>query len=102
MSLNAFLESILDKKREAEALGFRLDLIVLHVDFYDTLMKAMATEKAASGAFRLVQNQRDEERKDVYLYDVKVMWSGNRLPTRQVWFRYSSMGSSEPPQRKAV
>lgn len=102
MSLNAFLDSILDKKREAEARGFRLDLIVLHVDFYDTLMRAIATERAASSSFKLVQNPHEEERKDVYLYDVKVMWSGNRLPTRQVWFRYSSLGSSEPPQRKAV
>lgn len=102
MSLNNFLDGILDKKREAEAMGFRLDLIVLHRNFYETLMRAVATEKAASGAFKLVQHPKEEERKDVYLYDVKVMWSGNRLPVRQVWFRYSSMGQSTPPQQKAV
>ncbi len=100
MSLDNFLNGILDKKREAEALGFKLDLIVLHVDSYDMLMKAIATEKAASSSFKLVQNPRNEERKDVYLHDVRVMWSGNRLPTSHVWFRYSSRGV--PPQRKAV
>lgn len=87
--MEEFLNAIQDKKRTAEAHGFRLTLIVLHQSFYDTLMGAVGQLKKASDAFEIRQDPKEEERKDIYLHGVKVLWSGNRLPARQVWYRYS-------------
>lgn len=85
-----FLAAILDKRREAEAHEMQLDLIVLHQDFYGVLMQALGTVKEASAAFELRQCKKEPERRDIYLHGVKVMWSGNRLPARQAWYRYSN------------
>ena len=90
MSFKDFLDAILDRKRAAEAYGMKLDLMVLHRDFYDTLMASLGSNKQLSDAFELRQCPKEEERKDIYLHGVKVMWSGNRLPTNQVWYRYSN------------
>jgi hypothetical protein len=84
-----FLDAILDKKREAEAHGFTLDIIVLHQDFYGTMMGAVGQLKKASEAFTLHQNPKEKERKDIYLHGIKVLWSNSRLPPRQAWYRYS-------------
>ncbi len=89
--MNDFLGAILDKQRSAAAQGMKLDLIVLHRDFYDVLMRAIGTERPAAYAFEIRQCKRDSRRSDIYLHGVKVMWSGSRLPVRQAWFRYSNM-----------
>lgn len=89
-TVNDFLDSVLDKKRTAEAHGMRLDIMVLHVGFYDPLMKALGLTPAFRDCWELRQGANDEERKDLFIYGVKVMWSGNRLPASQAWFRYSN------------
>ena len=86
--MKEFLEHVLGLKRNAEARGWKLDLMVLHREFYDTLMTAVGTFKPASDAFEL-RDGKEDGRKDIYLHGVKVMWSGNRLPSRQAWYRYS-------------
>ena len=88
-SMSDFLDAMLDKKRTAEAKGFKMDLIVLHQDFYPVLMGAVGQLKNASDAFEIRQCPKEEERKDIYLHGVKVMWSNNRLPAREAWYRYS-------------
>jgi hypothetical protein len=88
--MNEFLEAIREKKRDAEVHGMKLDLIILHQEFYGVLMQAVGTMKPAAEAFEVRQHPRNEDRKDIYLHGVKVMWSGNRLPARQAWYRYSN------------
>lgn len=88
-AMSNFLDHVLAKKRDAEAMGWKMDLIILHQGFYDTLMGAVATDRQTSDAFELRQDPNEEERKDIYLHGVKVMWSNNRLPAREVWYRYS-------------
>lgn len=88
--MKEFLDAILDKKREAEAHDLQLDLVVLHQEFHEVLMTAVGTMKLASDAFELRQCEKESERRDIYLHGVKVMWSGNRLPARQAWYRYSN------------
>lgn len=89
-TVNDFLDSVLDKRRTAEAHGMKLDIMVLHVDFHDPLMKALAISPALQNDWELRQDPNEEERKDLFIHGVKVMWSGNRLPTGQAWFRYSN------------
>jgi hypothetical protein len=89
-TINDFLDSILDKKRTAEAHGMRLDVMVLHQSFYEPLMKAISISPQLQSCWELRQCPKEPERKDIFLYGVKVMWSGDRLPARQAWFRYSN------------
>lgn len=89
-TVNDFLNGVLDKKRTAEAHGMRLDIMVLHQSFYEPLMKALTSSPAASSCFELRQDPSEEERRDIFLHGVKVMWSGNRLPASNVWYRYSN------------
>lgn len=89
-TINDFLDSVLDKKRTAEAHGMRLDIMVLHVGFHDSLMKALGLSPALQSCWELRQDPHEEERKDLFIYGVKVMWSGDRLPANQAWFRYSN------------
>lgn len=90
--MDRFLDAILERKRAAEAYGMRLDIIVLHREFYDTLMGALGQSSKASQAFELKQCRKESERKDIYLHGIKVMWSGDRLPRRQAWYRYTNPG----------
>ena len=89
-SMDDFLNNILDRKRTAEAHGLVLDVMVLHQDFYDTLMKALGASPQASSCFEIRQDPREKDRKDIFLHGVKVMWSGDRMPVRQAWYRYSN------------
>lgn len=94
-TVNDFLDALLDKKRDAEARGMKLDVMVLHQSFHEPLMKALTTSPSASSCFELVQDPSEEERKNIFLHGVKVMWSGNRLPARDVWYRYSNPSFKE-------
>lgn len=89
-TVNDFLNEVQDKQRTAEAYGMKLDVMVLHVSFHDPLMKALTLSPSCRDAWELKQCAKEEERKDLFLYGVKVMWSGDRLPARQVWYRYSN------------
>jgi hypothetical protein len=90
VNFEQFLDLVLDKKRTAEAHGMRLDIMVLHRDFHDALMKSIGQHKGVSNAFELRQCAKEPERHDIFLHGVKVMWSGGRLPVNQVWYRYSN------------
>ncbi len=68
----------------------KLDVMVLHKSFYEPLMKALSISPQLASAFELRQCPREEERKDIFLHGVKVMWSGDHLPSRDVWYRYSN------------
>lgn len=89
-SIDDFLNQVLDRKRTAAAHGMVMDVMVLHQSFYETLMKALSLSPQASSCFELRQDPREEERQDIFLHGVKVMWSGDRLPVRQAWYRYSN------------
>lgn len=89
-TVSDFLDGVLDKKRTAEAHGMKLEVMVLHVNFHDTLMKALGLSPGLQSCWELRQCPKEEARKDLFLYGVKVMWSGNRLPEREAWFRYSN------------
>lgn len=89
-TVNDFMDSVLDKKRTAEAHGMKLEVMVLHVNFHDNLMKALGLVPSLQSTWELRQCGKEEERKDLFLHGVKVMWSGNRLPENQVWYRYSN------------
>lgn len=89
-TIGDFLDQVYDKKRTAEAHGMKLEVMVLHQDFHDGLMKALATVATYGSSWELRQCPREESRKDIFIHGVKVMWSGSRLPVGQVWFRYSN------------
>ena len=89
-TINDFLDAILDKRRTAEAHDMKLDVIVLHQSFHDPLMKALTISPALDDVWELRQCPKEEERKDIFLHGVKVMWSGGRLPPSHVWYRYSN------------
>lgn len=95
-TIDDFLDSVLDKKRTAEAHGMKLEVMVLHQSFYGPLMQAISISPQLAVCYELRQCPKEKERQDVYLHGVKVMWSGDRLPTRQVWYRYSN------PSKKKV
>lgn len=88
--MNEFLAYVWQKKLDAKAHGMNLDLIVLHRDFHDTLMRAVSTMKVASDAFELRDHPTNKDRKDTYLHGVKVLWAGHRLPAKQAWYLYSN------------
>ena len=88
--MTAFLDMVLEKKLDARAKGYNLDLMVLHREFQNVLFTAVATEVETIPAYKLVTH--DDGRNDVYLHGVKILWSGGRLPRGQVWFRYIGNG----------
>ncbi len=53
MALQDFFNGILDNKRNAEAKGWRLDLIILPISFQETLFKAVTTQPYAGDAYSL-------------------------------------------------
>ncbi len=84
MSARDFLDNIESRKRDAAALGSKLDLIVLPKSFADTIAKAAVKEDLSDYDFHV------SESGNVYLVGVKVLWSSSRLPASQAWFRYSN------------
>ena len=91
MNVKAILEAILDKKREAEAHGWKLDLLVFPLAYKDDLFKAVVTEAYAGEAYTLGS---EKDGFPIYLHGIKVLWSGARLPHGQVWFRYRGEGGA--------
>lgn len=85
MKVKELLDAILDKKREAEAMGWTLDLLVFPLAYKNDLFKAVVTDSACADAYSL---GREDDGFPIYLHGIKVLWSGSRLPKGQVWYRY--------------
>jgi len=70
------------KKREAEAFGTKIDLVVLPFAVEDMLFKAALKESLATNEYSMGERY-------VYLLEIPVMFSKDRLPWGQCWLRYS-------------
>ncbi len=93
MNLRGLLEAILQKKRDAEAHGWILDVVVMPEKYSDALLKAVTTQTWAGDAYTLGSK---EDGYPIHLHGVKVMWSASRLPFGQVWYRYRGQGEKTP------
>ena len=88
-----FLDGVLEKKLDARAKGYEMDLMVLHTEFKYVLFGALPEYEGHNGQPGAIRTQVHlDGRMDVYIYGVKVMWSQARLPKGQVWFRLNGKG----------
>ena len=84
-AFKALVDKIHDRKRDAEARGWVLEMVVLPRSWSNTLNRAVLLYKPSGDVYSIVGSGRGCGE---YILGVKILWSEKRLPPNQVWWRY--------------